>query len=297
MPAPSTARDAPTVVRIIHLSDIHHQVDWKRRSWWSTGWRGLIGRFELHGMGRLARFDGVLARIEQLIDDLHALDADHAVITGDVSALGHEDEIGRVHELLAPLLKSNKLTVIPGNHDRYTDRPGARVFERFFERDSVMPEHAVHDGFPFVRFVGDDLAVVGLDSTRVSGWSHYFVGRLGAEQLAALEKILDDPRLAGRTVAVLLHHGPFGPHGRFDWTHSGLIDSKELLRIVTGRNAVLLHGHSHERYWHARHEERPHILSAGSSTERGREGYWIIDMDDHAALEARRYGPGRKPHS
>jgi hypothetical protein len=28
---------------------------------------------------------------------------DHAVLTGDLSALGHEDEVGRVHELLEPL--------------------------------------------------------------------------------------------------------------------------------------------------------------------------------------------------
>lgn len=282
--------------KIIHLSDLHQQADWKNRSWHSTGWLGLLGRVELHGFGRLKRFHGVQARIEQLIDDLHALDADHVVITGDLSALGHEDEIGRVHELLAPLLREQRLTVIPGNHDRYTDAPGARVFERYFAHDSAMPEYAVHDGFPFVRLVGDDLALVGLDSTRVRGLSHYFVGRLGKEQLSALEKILVDPRLEGRTVVVLLHHGPFGPHGAFDWTHSGLIDSKELLRVVHGRNVVVLHGHSHERYWHQRHEERPHLLSAGSSTERGREGYWVIDMDDHHALEARRFLPGRKPH-
>lgn len=284
------------MARIVHLSDLHQQLDWKRRSWRSSGWRGLLGRVELHGLGRLARFDGVQARIEQLVDDLHALDADHIVVTGDVSALGHEDEIGRVHELLTPLLKQRRLTVVPGNHDRYTDRSGARVFERFFARDSAMPEHAVHDGFPFVRLVGDGLALVGLDSTRVRGLGHYFVGRLGAAQLGALERILDDPRLAGRTVLVLLHHGPWGPHGAFDWTHSGLMDAAELLRIVTGRKVVVLHGHSHERYWHQRHEARPHLLSAGSSTERGREGYWLIDVDDHAALEARRYLPGRKPH-
>lgn len=278
------------------MSDLHQQVDWGRRSFFSTGWRGALGRFELHGLGRLARFDGVRGRIEQLVDDLHALVADHLVITGDVSALGHEDEVGVVEELLRPLLAQRRLTVIPGNHDRYTDSPAARVFERFFGPwlSSDLPEYAVEGPYPFVRLVGDDLAFIGLDSTRVSGWSHYFVGRVGDRQLEAARQALDDPRLAGRTVFVLSHHPPVGPSGRFDWVHSGLIDAKRLLGLVHERPAVLLHGHSHDRTWHKADAGRPHLVGAGSSTEKGREGYWVIEFDDHRALEAHAYMPGRK---
>ncbi len=281
------------MTRIIHLSDVHQQLNWGTRSWSSSGWRGAPGRFELHGLGRLARFEHAQARIEQLVDDLHALQYDHAVLTGDVSALGHEDEVGRVQELLAPLIKAGKLSVIPGNHDRYTDHPGARVFERFFKPVTDWPEYAGPEGYPWVRVMNDTLAVVGLDSTRVSGWSHYFVGRVGRPQLHALDRLLSDPRLVGRTVMVLSHHGPLGPSGKFHWNHSALIDAAALTRVVAAHHAVLLHGHSHDRYWHRRDARRPHVLSGGSSTEPGREGYWSIELDDHVTLEATRYLPGR----
>jgi 3',5'-cyclic AMP phosphodiesterase CpdA len=284
------------VARIIHVSDLHQQLDWGRKSYFSTGWRGALGRFELHGLGRLKRFEGVRARLEQLVDDLHAFTADHLVVTGDVSALGHEDEIGPVEELLRPLLAAGRMTVIPGNHDRYTDKPGARVFERFFKPwlTSDLPELAVDGRYPFVRLVGESLAFIGLDSTHVSGLAQYFFGRIGKPQLEAARKALAHPKLAGRTVFVLVHHGPLGPSGKFDWVHSGLLDAKELLALVHERPAVLLHGHSHERFWHRAHEGRPHVVGAGSSTEKGREGYYVLEFDDHAELEAHAYMPGRK---
>ncbi|GMU61131.1 MAG: hypothetical protein AMXMBFR34_28940 [Myxococcaceae bacterium] len=284
------------VARIVHVSDLHQQVDWGRRSFFSTGWRGAPGRFELHGMGRLARFEGVQARLERLVDELHAHSADHLVVTGDVSALGHEDEVGQVEELLRPLLAAGRMTVIPGNHDRYTDTPAARVFERIFAPwlTSDLPELAVDGPYPFVRLVGDSVALVGLDSTRVSGWSHYFVGRLGQRQLDAARAALAHPRLAGRTVFILSHHGPVGPSGSFDWIHSGLLDAAALLELVKEHPAVLLHGHSHERFWHRADHQRPHLIGAGSSTEKGREGYWVVEFDDHRALEAHAYMPGRK---
>jgi len=42
----------------------------------------------------------------------------------------------------------------------------------------------------------------------------------------------------------------------------------------------VLHGHIHQRYHFPATEHRPHIFGAGSSTEAGHEGYWIIDTAD-----------------
>ena len=280
-------------MRLVHLSDLHHQLDWHRHPLARSGWRGLLGRFELHGLGRLARFADAQRRIEQILDDLHALGPDHVVLTGDLTSLGDEDELGLMEELLRPFLRDDRLTVIPGNHDRYTDTPAARRFERLFGTRSDLPEYATAGGYPFVRLVGADLALIGLDSTRVGALSQYFVGRLGRPQLAALRSLLDDPRLSGRTLLVLSHHGPLGPAGAFHWRQSGLLDAAELLEVLHGRPTVLLHGHSHDRYWHRAAAHRPHIFAGGSSTEQGGEGYWLIDVDAHDELDAQHLRPGR----
>jgi 3',5'-cyclic AMP phosphodiesterase CpdA len=280
-------------MRIVHVSDVHHQLDWGRRSWSSSGWRGIPGRLEL-AMGRLARFAEGFGLWQRILEDIERLEADHVILTGDLTAMGDAAEFEAMHASMRHLTVAGKLTVIPGNHDRYTDAPGERHFERVFASEvaSVMPEHADATGYPFVRFVGEGVALIGLDSTRVPGWGHYVVGRLGARQLAALQRILDDPRLGGRTVHVLSHHGPLSPKGQREWKESALIDGPALLSVLEGREVMLHHGHSHVRHWHRAEEERPHLFGGGSSTEPGQEGYWMLDVDDHVTLEAHHLMPG-----
>ena len=273
------------MLRLAHLSDLHHQIDWGKRSLWSSGWRGAPGRFELHALGRLRRFAGVEQRIARLVDQVLALAPDRVIITGDLTALGDEDELRRARMLLEPFIAAGLLVVIPGNHDRYTDSRGS-AFEVVF-RDlltSDLPDLADARGYPFVKLVGERHALVGLDSTRVQGWSHYVVGRIGVAQLRRLARVLEDPRLTGRTLLLLAHHGPAGPSGAFDWNESGLIDATALLRTIEHWPVVLLHGHSHHRFWHRARPGRPHLIAGGSSTER--PGFWEVQVDDHRALEA-----------
>jgi 3',5'-cyclic AMP phosphodiesterase CpdA len=278
------------VPRVVHVSDLHHQIDWDRRSWSSSGWRGAPARVELHGFGRLKRFAGVHDKIRRLVDRVLEAEADQVLLTGDLTALGDDHELAEVRVLLHPLISSGRLALVPGNHDRYSSAPGAGRFERVFGDllRSDLPEHADARGWPYVRLVGERLAIVGLDSTRVRGWGQYFVGRLGLAQLSRLRRVLDDPRLAGRTTLVLSHHGPFGPRRRFDWRESGLLDSHHLLEVVRERSVVLHHGHSHLRFWHKAGEGLPHVFGGGSATDRGTEGFWHLEVDDHRTLEAHR---------
>jgi 3',5'-cyclic AMP phosphodiesterase CpdA len=273
------------VLRLAHLSDLHHQIDWRRRSLWSSGWRGAPGRFELHLLGRFRRFAGVEQRIARLVDQVLALAPDRVLLTGDLTALGDEAELRHARSLLEPFIAAGLLVVIPGNHDRYTDARGG-AFELVFRDllESDLPELADAGGYPFVKLVGDRHALVGLDSTRVQGWSHYVVGRLGTAQLRALGRVLEHPMLERRTVLLLAHHGPAGPSGKFDWNESGLIDAEELLRTIRDRPVVLLHGHSHHRYWHRARPDRPHLIAGGSSTEC--PGFWELRVENHHAVEA-----------
>ncbi|HET9036693.1 MAG TPA: metallophosphoesterase, partial [Myxococcaceae bacterium] len=252
------------MLRLAHLSDLHHQIDWRKRPFWSSGWRGAPGRFELHALGRLGRFLGVEQRIARLVDQVLHLAPDRVIVTGDLTALGDRDELRRARALLEPFIAAGLLVVIPGNHDRYTDA-GHTAFEVVFGDllASDLPELADAQGYPFVKLVGEQHALVGLDSTRVQGWSHYVVGRLGARQLRALARVLEHPRLERRTVLLLAHHGPAGPSGTFDWNESGLIDAGALLHALRHRPVVLLHGHSHHRFWHRARPGRPDLIGGG----------------------------------
>ena len=284
-------------VRIIHVSDVHHQLDWAQQSWGSSGWQGVPGRLELHALGRLHTFSDGATAWKRILEDIDHLAADHVIFTGDLTAMGASEEFDAVRASVRHLTDEGKLTVIPGNHDRYIDSPGARHFERVFaaELASAMPEYADETGYPFVRLLGDDVALIGLDSTRVRGWGQYVVGRLGSAQLEALARVLDDPRLANRTVHVLSHHGQLGPRGkRAGVQQSGLFDGPALLVVLEGRDVLLHHGHSHVRSWHRAGGERPHLFGGGSSTQKGREGYWLLDVEDHRTLEVAHFRPGRE---
>jgi len=86
------------------------------------------------------------------------------VLTGDLTALGDSEELAQVRLLLTPLLAQGRLTVIPGNHDRYLT---ALAFESCFSEHlkSDLPEYADARGYPFVKLLGSRYALVGLDST------------------------------------------------------------------------------------------------------------------------------------
>ena len=37
-----------------------------------------------------------------------------------------------------------------------------------------------------------------------------------------------------------------------------------------------------------------HLFGGGSSTEPGREGYWMLDVEDHKNIEVAHFRPGRE---
>ncbi|MDB4891514.1 MAG: serine/threonine protein phosphatase family protein, partial [Gemmatimonadetes bacterium] len=169
------------------------------------------------------------------------------------------------------------------NHDLFT--PNAvktRRFQTHFGHllSSDMPEYQREDVFPFVHLKGDEAAVVGLMSARMMPVPGFAYGTVGQAQLAGLRDLLDDPRMRHRATLVMVHHGPLDSRGQPDSRMHGLVDADALLRLLPGPRFAVLHGHVHERYHHAATTSRPHMFCAGSSTQRGREGYWIIDVAD-----------------
>ena len=116
-------------MRILHLSDIHV---------WSLAFNPLrllgkrsVGMLELL-TGRARRFR--LERLESVMAYAAALDADHILITGDLTTTALPHEFDAAREALAPLLTvPERVTILPGNHDRYTRGAArAKAFEATF---------------------------------------------------------------------------------------------------------------------------------------------------------------------
>ena len=144
-------------MRIVHLSDVHI---------WRYTWnlRRLMGvrafwMMELL-MGRARRFH--LDRLEAVVDRVLGLKPDHVVITGDLTTTALPSEFREASRLLAPLLTDpGRVTMVPGNHDRTTRRSfRTRRFEGTF--GEFMPAA----DFPWLRWLDDETAILGLDPTR-----------------------------------------------------------------------------------------------------------------------------------
>jgi hypothetical protein len=177
-------------MRIVHLSDIH---------FWRYALhpmrlmsKRLLGTASLL-LGRGRRFR--LERVPDLIERVQSLDADHLLITGDLTTTALADEFHHARTALAGLLEdAAKVTVIPGNHDRYTLRAHrSRRFERYF--GAFAPEGP----YPWLRQVDARTAILGLDPTR-AGISAS--GKLPHSQLTAASDLVEASRdcvpLSGR---------------------------------------------------------------------------------------------------
>lgn len=272
------------MVRLVHFSDVHVQVDYRSEPWWPLGWRRWAALVEMIGMRRERRYQEAEATLARLADEAVRHKADHVILSGDLTAMALDEEFRRARAALAPVAKGpREFSVIPGNHDVYApdawneDRFG-RHFGDFLH--SELPEYRREGPYPYVHFVGDEVAVVGLSSARVPLMPGAAVGWVGRAQLEGLYALVRDKRLRERFVFVAVHHAPLGPRGTPDTPTHGLADARALLDIVRGPRFAVLHGHIHKRYHHPGRVDRPHLFGAGSSTSKGHEGYWLYEVED-----------------
>lgn len=271
-------------MRFLHCSDVHITQDYKKADWRTLGWRRWIALIELSLGGRAAAFRDAVPTLSLIVNRMAAEQADHLIVSGDLTAYGMDAEFFEVAQVLGPLSRQPQgCSVIPGNHDRYSPETlKEHVFERHFKDllHSDLPGHRSDDGFPFVRLLGEEAAVIGLCSARVPAFPGLSMGWIGKAQFEGLDDILSSPQLKDRATLVAVHHAPFNHRGTNDkWAH-GLVDAQALLKRLPGPQYAVLHGHIHRRYHHPATSLRPHIFGAGSSTQHGQEGYWLIDVSN-----------------
>lgn len=186
-------------MKIVHLSDIHiWQYTWDPRQLWGVR---ALGMAELL-LGRARRFR--LDRIQEVVDRVQELRPDHVLITGDLTTTALPSEFREAARVLAPLLEDpERVTIVPGNHDRTTRRSfRLRRFEGTF--GAYMPELT----FPWLRRLDDETAILGLDPTR----SHFAPrGALPPDQFKHARELVADPATRPARLIVACHYPVTAP--------------------------------------------------------------------------------------
>ena len=236
------------VFRIAHISDTHVL------SPGGAQWREMLFNKRITGYANTILRRGRVHRREYLLEVLRAAarGADHVVVTGDITNLALESEFDEARALLDSVAHSVEVTTIPGNHDIYL--PATHRERRFPHHFGVfltsdLPQLAIDlpaGPFPCVKLRGP-AAIIAL-STAVPRPPFIAAGRLGSEQLEALERVLAHPEVAKRTAVILLHHPPLDSRARWRQLRDGLLDAAPLrATLMRLRRGLVLFGHIHIR--------------------------------------------------
>lgn len=275
-------------LRILHFSDVHVDSSFAELPWSTWLSKRALGGLN-HALRRRRSFVDAGRKLADLARFADAHEVALSVCTGDCTILGTEREMARAFEAIEPMSRRPfGLAIVPGNHDVYLedavrDARFAKYFGKFMTTD--LPEMAVERGFPFVRWVGDEVVVVGVESARPNPAPWRSSGRIPDAQLGALERILSRADVRRRFVLVLTHYAPRLWDGRPDTLLHGLENADAFLKVVSGvERGCVLHGHVHRRYAVRVPGVRPLLLGAGSATQAGREGFWLLDVERELAI-------------
>jgi 3',5'-cyclic AMP phosphodiesterase CpdA len=225
-------------MRIVHLSDLHF-------------WHITLNPARLAGKRMLGMSNLILnparryrtGMMPALRDRIKELRPDHILITGDLTTTSLEEEFAAAFREVFPLNgKHTTLTVIPGNHDRYT-RPAARL--RLFERH--FGEFAPSEEYPWIRHIGESTAILGLDVSRPTLISAR--GMISSRQIEKARRLLEKSHEKTGRLIVACHYPVVLPDGlKADRLH-GLLGREILLAFLAQLGPHLYcHGHIHSSW-------------------------------------------------
>jgi len=237
IPRPTPPLGAP-IVRLGHISDLHVA----DRS-----------RYPRNGFAAkdCERHSAKLAK--GLLDALREVTVDHLVVTGDVTFSGEPREFERAADLLRPFAEAGKLTVVPGNHDVWTEESvETGRFLRAIGPDGKGMRKAA-PSYPHVVPLGDDAVLVALDSARFGDDPWQTPGRLGSEQIRAARELVRLHSKQARAVLLAFHHHVVLPPERMasdaQVARMPLADADQVVRLVAELPvAAVLHGHRHTAF-------------------------------------------------
>lgn len=289
----SNAENAGRGFRLAHISDPHlsslAEVRWQqlfsKRILGYLSWR--FSRRHIHRVDIL----------ESLLTDLSRTRSQHLLVTGDLTHIGTPVECRQVATWLKGLGSPANISVIPGNHDRYSpddDDLTTGLWSDYMKSD---PGFIAGSMFPSFRKRGP-LALIGL-STALPTAPFFASGRLGKTQLEKLVELLTLARDKGLFRVVALHHGPLLDSNRF---RKRLTDAEQFREVIRCCGAeLILHGHGHYPVngWLDGNAGKVPVIGAASasllsSSGTKRAGYNIYEVNTTARgwqvhMESRRY--------
>jgi 3',5'-cyclic AMP phosphodiesterase CpdA len=175
------------------------------------------------------------------------------VVTGDLTFSAEPREFERAADLLRGFASQGKLTVVPGNHDVWTeDSVETARFLRAIGPDGKGMRKAA-PSYPHVVPLGDDAVIIAMDSARYGEEPFETPGRLGSEQLRAVREIAREHGKEGRAVILAFHHHVVLPPERMPSdpavARMPLFDADQVVRLVAELPiAAVLHGHRHTSF-------------------------------------------------
>ena len=269
-------------VRLAHLTDIH------------VGAPSDYDEGDAVWRARAAKHSEAL--LVAALRDIAAHRPTHVVLTGDLTLTAERAQFERARAYVDEHLRGLRVSVLPGNHDVWSE---AAVRGGWFGRS--FGDLAACDlgggGFPYCHLVGDDLAILALDTSPYEPGADpsRVKGRVTDAQLARLEALAADPRLDGRVQVLILHH-----HLRLSEEDAAALDPKDptpledaaALEAALSRLPVhvVLHGHRHKqmRLELSLGGRRVTVLCPGSATrlheKADRTGRWSLYELDGGAL-------------
>jgi Icc protein len=223
------------IVRLGHISDLHI---------------ADRGRYPRNGFAPkdCDRHSAKLAK--GLLDALREVGVDHLVVTGDLTLSAEPREFERAADLLRPWAQAGTLTVVPGNHDVWTeDAVDTGRFLRAVGADGRGMRRPAPT-YPHVAPLGSDVVLVALDSARWGQEPRDTAGRLGAEQLRGARELCREHQRQGKATVLAFHHHVVLPAERIPSdagvSRMPLADADQVIRLVAELPvAAVLHGHRH----------------------------------------------------
>jgi 3',5'-cyclic AMP phosphodiesterase CpdA len=270
--------------RVLHFSDTHVDLQIRHMAWKKWFSKRAIGAINLL-RGRSKYFDDTEEKIAALVKFKEAENIDMVIHTGDYTALGLESELELAKELVSPLMTPPQAYVtVPGNHDIYVHEGNSHY--RFSEQfcsvlQNDLPEYCRGGHWPLIRLVGDDVAVIALNSSKPNPIPWYSNGEIPQEQLDALEEILQDSRVKERYLFVMTHYAPRLANGEPDTKLHGLINADDFLQKCEAiESGAILCGHIHRTYRLDLPDLKCDLFCAGSATMEGHEGFWVYEVEE-----------------